>query len=110
MKKQKILLTAIFLFTIIPFSDLKPDDVNLKNFIIWSHSDIQPKNNDHLTNFPVAVNDIAANFDYIDIAITAGDIVEKKNSSDLYISYLETRKKVKTGGWFVIAGIMNAKI
>jgi len=109
MKKQKILLTAIFLFTIIPFSDLKPDDVNLKNFIIWSHSDIQPKNNDHLTNFPVAVNDIAANFDYIDIAITAGDIVEKKNSSDLYISYLETRKKVKTGGWFVIAGNHECK-
>jgi predicted phosphodiesterase len=109
MKHKGLLISAILLFSIYPFTNLKPEDKPQENFIIWSHSDIQPKEKDHLTNFPLAVDDIAANFDYIDIAITAGDIVEKKNSADLYKSYLETRKKIKAGGWFEIAGNHEAK-
>jgi predicted phosphodiesterase len=107
--KKTLLIIIILLFAIAPLSNLNPADMTDSTFIIWSHSDIQPKKNDHLTNFPLAVDDITANFKYIDIAITAGDIVEKKNSADLYKSYLETRKKVKTGGWFEIAGNHECK-
>ena len=109
MKHITLLTSFIIFFSIIPFSNLKTEEKQRDTFIIWAHSDIQPKKNEHLTNFPLAVDDIAANFNYIDIAITAGDIVEKKNSADLYRSYLETRKKVKTGGWFEIAGNHEAK-
>lgn len=109
MKHKKLLLITTLLLGIIPFSSLQPDEKSQNSFIIWSHSDIQPKKNDHLTNFPSAVDDIAANIGYVDIAITAGDIVEKKDSAELYRSYLETRKKVSAGGWFEIAGNHECK-
>lgn len=103
--KQKVLhIIIFFLAVILPFKNLNSDDTTQSSFIIWSHSDIQPKKNDHLTNFPVAVDDIAENIGFVNIAITAGDIVEKKNSADLYNSYLSTRKKINAGAWFEIAG------
>ncbi len=104
MKKKNLILTAIILFIVLHVSavnsETQPDDT----FIIWSHSDIQPKKENHLTNFPMAVDDIAANIGHIDIAITAGDIVEKSNSEELYKTYLETRKKIDADAWFEIAG------
>ena len=63
-------------------------------FIIWSHSDIQPKQEKQLVNFSRVIDDISSNIGDIDIAITAGDIVEKKNSARIYRSYLEIRKKL----------------
>jgi len=73
-------------------------------FIIWSHSDIQPKREKQLVNFSRVIDDISSNIGEIDIAITAGDIVEKKNSADIYRSYLEIRKRLRVCGWFTIAG------
>lgn len=101
---RKLLFATLILFSVLSFENLHSDESGLRPFIIWSHSDIQPKKNEHLKNFPDSVDDIATNIGYVDIAITAGDIVEKKNSEELYRGYLETRKRINTGGWFEIAG------
>jgi len=73
------------------------------DFIIWSHSDIQPKDNKTLRDFKIAVDDMSQ-LERIDISITAGDIVEKSRSEHLYREYLELRKKVNCLNWFEIAG------
>ncbi len=109
MIKKNFLLSFILLFITIPIFYIHPEEKSKHPFIIWSHSDIQPKTNEHLNNFSTAVDDIAANVGYIDIAITAGDIVERSNSANLYKKYLETRKKINAGGWFEIAGNHECK-
>lgn len=78
-------------------------------FIIWVLSDIQPKTDDQMNNFPVAVNDIVKNVGRLDMAITAGDIPEFNKSGHLYDWYLETRKPVQTAAWFEIAGNHDLK-
>lgn len=104
MKNKNLTLTIIIILTLLQVSPLKPGIQPADSFIIWSHSDIQPKKENHHTNFPVAVDDIASNIGHVDIAITAGDIVEKKNSIPVYKEYLQTRKKIDTDAWFEIAG------
>jgi len=95
-------LTVIFLL-ILPFSYAVSEN-SAAPFVIWAHSDIQPKKNNHINDYIAAVDDIASEFNYIDIAITAGDIVEKKKADHIYRAYLKTRKKINAGGWFEIAG------
>ncbi len=101
----KIFSVLILLLSISCSGVSRMDDItkNSKPFVIWAHSDIQAKKPEHFTNFATAVNDMAA-LGHVDIAVTGGDIVEKKNVERFYRSYLENRKKIDTDAWYEIAG------
>lgn len=73
-------------------------------FIIWSHSDIQPRNNAGKIHYETAVNDTINLFSSIDIALCAGDIVQKYEFEEIFRWYLDTREKAPVKEWFDIAG------
>ena len=108
--KKIIIILILLLFNCTSQGETDTDNIKgIRPFIIWSHSDIQPKKNSHLKNFSEAVKDVSSNIDIINIAITAGDIVEKKKSAEIYKGYLKTRQILKNASWFTIAGNHEAK-
>jgi len=77
---------------------------------IWCHSDLQPENTDELKYYRVAVDDMAAAYNRLDIGLVPGDIVyAKKEATFYYQAFLETRKKLKTPCWLEIAGNHEAR-
>jgi hypothetical protein len=73
-------------------------------FIIWSHSDIQPRSDSEKIHYKTAVNDVKNNFTSIDMALFAGDIVQKSKFEEIFNWYLDTRSKAPVKDWFDIAG------
>ncbi|MFA5519315.1 MAG: metallophosphoesterase [Spirochaetota bacterium] len=73
-------------------------------FIIWSFSDIQPRNNAEKIHYKIAVDDTSSIFSSIDIALCAGDIVQKSEFEEIFSWYLDTRSKAPVKEWFDIAG------
>ncbi len=101
-----ILITALFLIiscghkTFSIRENEKRDDY----FIIWSFSDIQPRNNAEKIHYKIAVDDTSSIFSSIDIALCAGDIVQKSEFEEIFNWYLDTRSKAPVKEWFDIAG------
>ncbi len=101
-----IFVTALFLLiscghkTFLIRADEKRDDY----FIIWSHSDIQPRDNDEKIHYKIAVDDTSNIFSSIDMALFAGDIVQKSEFEEIFNWYLDTRSKAPVKEWFDIAG------
>ncbi len=100
-----VIVTAVFIthcgsgsFT------LRANDNADDYFIIWSHSDIQPRNDSEKIHYETAVSDVINNFSSIDIALFAGDIVQKSKFEKIFSWYLETRAKAPVKEWFDIAG------
>jgi Icc-related predicted phosphoesterase len=75
-----------------------------RDFLIWSHSDIQPRSEGEKSHYEKAVEDVSDNFTSIDIALFAGDIVQKSHFKEIYLWYLDTRKNAPVKEWFDIAG------
>lgn len=83
---------------------VKDDPDDPARYVMWINSDIQSRTPEQLYIFEDAVTDIVNNIGRVDMAITAGDIVEKKDADFYYEQYLKTRKAVNAGTWFEIAG------
>lgn len=73
-------------------------------FVIWSHSDIQPRSDSEMIHYETAVKDVTDNFTSIDMALFAGDIVQKSKFEEIFNWYLVTRAKAPVKEWFDIAG------
>ena len=83
---------------------LRANDNIDDSFIIWSHSDIQPRSDSEKIHYETAVSDVINNFSSIDIALFAGDIVQKSEFEKIFNWYLKTRAKAPVKEWFDIAG------
>ena len=89
---------------------LRDDDVRDDFFIIWSHSDIQPREFSDREAYETAVLDVKHNLPDPDMAIVAGDIVHSRiNSEEDFKWYLETKKLAGVDYWFEIAGNHDMK-
>jgi len=75
-----------------------------REFLIWSHSDIQPRSEQEKSHYERAVIDVKNNFPSIDMALFAGDIVQKSHFKEIYLWYLHTREGAPVKEWFDIAG------
>jgi predicted phosphodiesterase len=84
--------------------NIRANDKEDNYFIIWSHSDIQPRSDSEKTHYETAVNDVSNNFKSIDMALFAGDIVQKSKFEEIFNWYLDTRSKAPVKEWYDIAG------
>lgn len=73
-------------------------------FIIWAHSDIQPRNEREKQHYRRAVDDIRKSFSTIDVAVFAGDIVQHDRFEELFAWFLRERQKAPVAEWHEIAG------
>ncbi len=80
-----------------------------RHFIVWAHSDIQPRNTSERQHYELAIADVRDNLPPIDMAIVAGDIVQRHECSDDYEWFLATRSKARIPYWFEIAGNHDAR-
>jgi len=114
--KKNILYIIISVLTIFFVScsyeklTLKDTDSRDDFFIIWSHSDIQPRDESDREAYETAVYDVAHNLPRPDMAIVAGDIVHSRlNSEDDFKWYLKTKELAGIDYWFEIAGNHDMK-
>lgn len=77
--------------------------------IIWSHSDIQPRDFSDRESYETAVQDIIDNIPKPDIAIVAGDIVHQKDSAEDFKWFLKTRERAEIKEWYEITGNHDMK-
>jgi hypothetical protein len=112
---KKIKPYIIIFFLIFSYScsyeknTLQADDTIIDYFIIWAHSDIQPRKKSDRDAYETAVYDITHNIPKPDMAIVAGDIVHNPNSEDDFKWYVETKKQAGIDYWFEIAGNHDMK-
>jgi hypothetical protein len=106
--RQYIIFLLIFTISavscIIGTVSAKGESPGGSEFLIWSHSDIQPRSEGEKSHYETAVIDVKNNFPSIDMALFAGDIVQKSHFEEIYLWYLETRKNAPVKEWFDIAG------
>jgi predicted phosphodiesterase len=113
--RQIFFLTIILALNLISCSGKIQTGVKEKSydtneyFIIWAHSDIQPRDLKERIHYETAVDDLNNSFSKIDIALVAGDIVHWPESDDDYKWYLETKKKSSVKFWYEIAGNHDQK-
>lgn len=81
---------------------------NSKILKIWALSDIQPRNKSDRLQFETAVEDINRNIKDIDIALVAGDIVNR-TEKETFIWYIRTKNKSYIKKWYEIAGNHDLK-
>lgn len=79
------------------------------DFVIWAHSDIQPRTPQEKRHYETAIADVRANLPPIDLAIVAGDIVQRHRCADDYAWFLHTRSRARVPYWFEIAGNHDAR-
>ncbi len=70
---------------------------------VWALADIQPKSREHEEAFEFAIEDINNNVPNIDLAIVAGDIVNKAKEHK-FDWYIETRDNSYIKEWYEIIG------
>lgn len=101
-----IFITSVFLLLSCAHATFKIYENGNRDdyFIIWSHSDIQPRSDAEKIHYETAVNDIINNFSSIDIGLFTGDIVQKSKFEETFLWYLNTRAKAPVKEWFDIAG------
>jgi len=107
--KKYLPVCAVF-FAVFAFScarKLTPDDFSPRetSLIIWAHADIQPNVPDEKTHYEIAVKDLK-NLPFVpDMAIVAGDLVHKRDSSQYYWDWMKPlRSETGIPLWFEIAG------
>lgn len=81
---------------------------NQKTFKVWALADIQPKNKTHRKAFEDAIFDMNSSTDEIDIAIVAGDIVNRAKE-ETFAWYLSSREKSYITKWYEIIGNHDLK-
>ncbi|MCP4137180.1 MAG: hypothetical protein GY754_39795 [bacterium] len=79
-----------------------------ESFVIWAHSDIQPRRVSERVDFENAVNDIINAVPKIDLALVAGDIVNNANEPHIYTWYFKTRARAGIPYSYEIAGNHDA--
>jgi len=79
-----------------------------KTLKIWALSDIQPRNKSDRHEFENAIEDINENIKDIDIAIVAGDIVNR-TELETFQWYIESKNKSYISNWYEIAGNHDLK-
>ena len=75
---------------------------------IWALSDIQPRNESHRREFENAVEDINRYITDVDIAIVAGDIVNR-TEEEVFDWYSNVKKRSYIDEWYEIAGNHDLK-
>lgn len=108
MYKQLALILIIFCVSIqIDIFD-SPAVEKRKTLKIWALSDIQPRNKSDRLEFENAVEDINDNIKDIDIALVAGDIVNR-TEPETFEWYIQTKQKSYIKKWYEIAGNHDLK-
>jgi len=106
--RRYIILLSIFTFTAVSCISetvsVRGENSGKYDFIIWSYSDIQPRSESEKNHYTQAVKDVSDNFTSIDMAIFAGDIIQKSHYKEIYLWYLDTRSKAPVKERFDIAG------
>lgn len=106
--RQYIIFLSILTITAVSCisetASVKNENTGSRGFIIWSHSDIQPRSDGEKSHYVQAVKDVSDNFISIDMALFAGDIVQKSHYKEIYLWYLDTRSTAPVKEWFDIAG------
>ncbi len=104
MKKIIICIAALF-FSGLFCAHTNEENIQFRDsFIIWAHSDIQPRSPEEKVQYEKAITDISNNFAAVDMAIMAGDIVQFSHFDEIYTWYIRTRKKAPVKEWHDIAG------
>ncbi|MBN2040822.1 MAG: metallophosphoesterase [Spirochaetes bacterium] len=78
-------------------------------FVIWAHSDIQPRNESEKIYYDTAISDINNNFTYVNLALVAGDIIHWSESANIFDWYNSMKKKTSIKYWYEIAGNHDQK-
>jgi hypothetical protein len=102
-----VVLTACSTATILDNTQKRED-----YFIIWAHSDIQPRDNEERKQYETAVKDVSDNIGRIDSAIVAGDIIQGATGSDAdgdFQWFLSARVKAPVASWYEISGNHDAR-
>ncbi|MCX7677858.1 MAG: metallophosphoesterase [Spirochaetes bacterium] len=74
------------------------------DFVVWAHSDIQPRYEFEKKQYVNAVHDVKKLFPVISVAIVAGDIPQFTNLPKVFLWFLEVRKSARVEKWLEIAG------
>ncbi len=77
--------------------------------VLWTLSDIQPKDVSQRWHLEKAIQDVNARVPYAKIAIVAGDIVHHRESGADFRWYVEAKKKSTIASWYEIAGNHDMK-
>lgn len=104
MKRIISICIFILLFIFSCSHNIKEFSRDQYSYIIWAHSDVQPRSPAEKIYYENAVKDMAENFKTIDMALFAGDIVQFSNFKEIFEWYLNTRKKAPVKEWYEIAG------
>lgn len=97
-----ILISGLLIFSC--SHDIKDEKLKNDSCIIWAYSDIQPRSMKERAQYEYAINDISLNFNKIDMALFAGDIVQHSDFRETYQWFLDTRKQAPVKEWHEIAG------
>ncbi|MDY6934538.1 MAG: metallophosphoesterase [Spirochaetota bacterium] len=114
-KSFHLILIIIFSVILISCSSQKRDTRIIEPFfgddkyVIWVHSDIQPRDKKEWYHYELAVKDIRDNFRDVDMAIIAGDIIHYSRTPHVYEWFLRTRNELSIKYWYEIAGNHEAK-
>ncbi len=104
---------AVFSSVKISIAGTPPGNNTVKNrdsYIIWAHSDIQPKNRWERNYYKIAIEDIRKNLPPVDMALLAGDIIQRrKDAEDDYRWFIKIRRSASIPYWFEIAGNHDAR-
>ncbi|MDA3900937.1 MAG: metallophosphoesterase [Spirochaetes bacterium] len=73
-------------------------------FIVWAHSDIQPKKPEEKFHYEDAIKDVTGLSFVPDMAIVAGDLVNRKNSQMYWDWMKQLRQKTAIPYWYEISG------
>jgi hypothetical protein len=102
-----VVLTACSTATIIDNKQKRED-----YFIVWAHSDLQPRDVTERKQYETAVNDVAVNIGPVDAAIVAGDIIQGATGTDPdpdFQWFLAARAKAPVTYWYEISGNHDAR-
>ena len=89
---------------------LKSSDNRQDVFIIWSLSDIQPRDESEREAFETAISDIKNNIPNPDMAIVGGDIFHSKELAEATLNwYVKAKEGAGIEYWFEIAGNHDMK-
>jgi predicted phosphodiesterase len=94
-----------FIFTLFNLYDVSGNQEGLR---IWVLSDIQPRDKSDRIHFEKAIQDINHNIKDIDLAIVAGDIVNR-TKEDTFKWYIDVKHNSYIKEWYEIAGNHDLK-
>ena len=115
---NKLSVSALLIALVLTFACSTGTKENILNkkinnhkdyFIIWAHSDIQPRNKSERSYYETAISDINENFSEVKIALVAGDIIHWSNSPKVFEWYNWMKKKTQIKYWYEIAGNHDQK-